>query len=146
MTAGQTLWFKFTNSVPFEVFTQRADIYGAVDIRIYAPIGTESGTFTDQPWIVGKNLDSRRPKINGGNYWQTQATVSSGGTFSPTNVESYRNIIRLRSGQATSGKTNVSRESGSELRFDAGTFYLRMVNLDNSATEVTFTMEYSDEP
>lgn len=146
MTGNQTLWFKFIIASPFELSAIAADVFGEVDITFYSAAGVDGGGWTEHPaWIIPRNTQESRPKIDSGSYWTTRAQVFDGGTFTPTSADSYIEIISINSGQATSGKVSIARLAGSETRRPASTFYVKFQELGNSSATITYGSEWDEE-
>lgn len=148
LSSGQTIWLKFVSLHDFELFFQSFDVYGEIDFKAYrSSQGVESGAFSGSFAPVANNIMPNRPKISAGGYFESGVTITYGGVFTPYDPLAYTDTEVIRSSQATSGRASVSRESGTERRLAAGTYYLKLQNTDNSAsTVVTYNLSWGEEP
>lgn len=126
VVAGTPLVFRFTCAVDFILFEQTLNTSEG-DLEYYAyrsTQGTAGGTFTAFPiGPIAKNTSAEFRQYNGARY-VSQATVASGGTFTPTDAQQYVDYDRAKTSGATAQQISVSGGNDSERYLAAGTYYL----------------------
>ena len=132
ITQGTPLVFKFVSEVDFILFEQTLNC-SVGDIEFYAwrsTQGTEGGTFTPLPVApIGKNISSFYREYDGQRY-ASQVTISTGGTFTPTNTQQYVDYDRAKTAGATAQQVSVAGGNDSVRYLAAGTYYLILTSLD----------------
>lgn len=92
---------------------------GEIDMKAYrAADGVESGMFVVSPYFVANNQMSTTPA------YTSQITVYSGGSFTPTNADNYRDRLKVVTANATAHRQNIGGSSVAERGLPAGTYYL----------------------
>lgn len=133
--AATPLVFRFTCTTDFMLFEQTLNCSEG-DIEYFAwrdTQGTAGGTFTNLPIPpIGKNISSYYRKYNGARY-TTQASIASGGTFTPTNSEIYVDYDRSKTAGATGQRNSVSGGDDSVRYLAAGTYYLKLTSLEGTS-------------
>lgn len=144
---GTPLVFKFVSAVDFILFEQTLNC-SIGDIEFYAwrsTQGTEGGTFTALPVApIGKNISSSYREYDGQRY-ASQVSISTGGTFTPTNAQQYVDYDRAKTAGATAQQISVVGGNDSVRYLAAGTYYLILTSLD--ATSVgRFGLAWEERP
>lgn len=144
---GTPLVFKFVSAVDFILFEQTLNC-SIGDIEFYAwrsTQGTEGGTFTALPVApIGKNISSFYREYDGQRY-ASQVSISTGGTFTPTNAQQYVDYDRAKTAGATAQQVSVVGGNDSVRYLAAGTYYLILTSLD--ATSVgRFGLAWEERP
>lgn len=135
--------YRFTCAVDFILFTQFFTIdSGEYEFRAYRSGNiTPSGTWTEMPYIFGKNISSSRPLFDG-SFYETQTLIESGGAITIADAEEYSDIVHLKTSTATGQISSINGPNGSERYLAAGTYYL---SFTGTATG-TATFEWEERP
>lgn len=145
--AATPLVFRFTSAVDFMLFEQALNC-SAGDIEFHAwrsTQGTAGGAFTALPIApIGKNISSSRRLYDGLPY-ESQVSVASGGTFTPTNAEQYVDYDRAKTSGATAQQISVSGGNDSVRYLAAGTYYLVLNSLDGTSVG-RFAIAWEERP
>lgn len=147
ITAGTPLVFKFVSAVDFILFEQSLNC-SVGDIEYYAwrsTQGTEGGTFTPIPvQSIAKNISATYRDYNGDRY-QSQVSISSGGTFTPTDPLLYVDYDRAKTSGATAQRSSVSGGDDTVRFLAAGTYYLILTSLDGTSVG-RFAIAWEERP
>ena len=132
VTAGTPLVFKFESAVDFILQEQSLSV-STGDIEYYAwraSQGIAGGTFTALPVPpIGKNTSSYFRNYGSGRY-ESMVDVSSGGTFTPMDMEIYADYDRAKTSGATAQSISVQGGNDSVRYLPAGIYYLALYSLD----------------
>ena len=140
------LVYRFTSTVDFILFEQELNTtVGDIELRAWRDIqGTPTGTFSTVVPTFGKNISNTYRLYDDVRY-VSQVTVSTGGGFTPTDVEAYVDYDRAKTSGATAQQSSVSGGDDSARYLAAGTYYLVLESLD--ATSVgRFQLAWEERP
>lgn len=145
--AATPLVFRFTSAVDFMLFEQTLDCSEG-DIEYYAwrsTQGTEGGTFTALAVPpIGKNISSFYRDYGGGRY-QSQVSLSSGGTFTPTDANVYVDYDRAKTSGITAQQTSVRGGDDTVRYLAAGTYYLKLTSVSGTSVG-RFAIAWEERP
>lgn len=131
LTAGQSLWWKFSTPVPFslqEQFFTGDD--GFFIFKAWASSNvTVSGAFTTPVFMVGNNRGPERPEP----FYTQQSQMLAGGSATPINVDQYLDVARVRASGATAQKSTVGGGFSVERLLPAGDYYLQFADQGNGS-------------
>lgn len=130
ITSGTPLVWKFSCTTDFILSEQTLNT-SVGDIELFAyrtPQGTPGGTFGTSIPVIMKNISSEYREYDGGRY-VSQATISSGGTFTPNVATDYIDYDRAKTSNATAQQLSVSGGSGTQRYLAAGDYYLIFTSL-----------------
>jgi hypothetical protein len=146
ITAGTPLVLRFTSAVDFILAEQELNTTTG-DIEFFAwreTQGTPGGTWAGSITPIGKNISAEFKQYGGARY-ATQVTISTGGTFTPTDSNAYVDYDRAKTAGATAQQASVSGGADSSRYLAAGTYYLVLSSLD--ATSVgRFVLAWEERP
>jgi hypothetical protein len=147
VVAGTPLVFRFTSAVDFILFEQTLNCSEG-DLEFYAwraDQGTAGGPFTPIPVApIAKNTSSTFRPYSGVRY-QSQTTISTGGTFTPTNPLTYVDYDRAKTSGATAQQTSVSGGDDTVRYLAAGTYYLVLTSLSGTSVG-RFSLAWEERP
>lgn len=118
--------FMFSSPIDFILLAQRIELDSG-GVRLSAWInGTPGGSWTSVP-VIGKNRMANRQKP----YYQSQVTLSTGGTFDKTGATEV-DLIRIKSATATAQSTNVGAGMDDARGLPAGTYIILLEQIEGS--------------
>ena len=125
---------KFVSAVDFILYEQVFGISsGAYEFHAWRPNNVEETvTFTTDltPYVINKN-DSNEYRDYGGDRYQSQVTILSGGTIEITNAEDYMDYAEMRTSGSTAQRSSVSQSGNTQRYLPAGTYYLQFSSLES---------------
>lgn len=129
--AATPLVFKFSSAVDFILSDQELNAsVGDIELRAWRSTqGVEGGVFSTVIPIIGKNISSEFLPYDGARY-ATRVTITTGGSFTPTNPEAYVDYDRAKTSGATAQQISVAGGIETSRYLSAGTYYLVMNSLD----------------
>lgn len=129
--AATPLFFRFVSAVDFILADQEINAsIGDIELRAWRSTqGTAGGVFSTVIPIFGKNTSSEFRDYNGSRY-VSQVSITTGGTFTPTDPESYVDYDRAKTAGATAQQISVSGGSDTARYLSAGTYYIQLSSLD----------------
>lgn len=135
IAAGTPLVFRFTSTTDFILFEQALNCNEG-DIEFYvwrSTQGTAGGSFTPLAVApIGKNISSFY-RDYGGNRYQSQVSLATGGTFTPTDANVYVDYDRAKTSGATAQQISVSGGDDSVRYLAAGTYYLILTSVSGTS-------------
>lgn len=139
--SGQSLVLRFASSVDFILFSQNLSVdQGA--IRLTAIVnGVSGGTWAALP-VIGKNRMTSRRLYEGG-YYQSKATLESGGTMTGGAVVE---VVRVVADNSTAQQSTVGGSVADERGLPAGTYHLRLENISNGAAKGVYSLFWEERP
>lgn len=139
--SGQSLVLRFTSLVDFILFAQNLSVdQGA--IRLSAITGGASGGMWTALPVIGKNRMSSRRKYAGG-YYQSQATIESGGTVTGGTVAE---AVRVVAANSTAQQSTVGGSVADERGLPAGTYHLKLENISNGNAKGVYSLFWEERP
>jgi hypothetical protein len=134
-----SIYIRFTSPIDFIIFEQSLTL-DAGAIRFTALTGaTPGGTYSTALPVVGKNrMVSRKSP-----YYAPQCTVATGGTATGGTVVE---LFRVVAANATAQQQTVLGGASTERGLPAGTYYLKLENIGNSAATGVYTLIWEERP
>ena len=121
IAAGNSVTLKVNSPIDFILFSQSLTVDSG-DIRFSAVVGaTETGSFTTDLPIIGKNRMSTIPQPP----YVCPITIKNGGTITGGTVVE---VFRIHTSAATGQEATVGGVQGSERGLPAGNYYLTLQN------------------
>lgn len=119
-TSSASFVIKVVSPIDFVLQLQRlVSETGKIEMRAYrSSDGVEGGTFSASPYYSNNNQMSDVPSYNG------QVQVLIGGTFTPTDIDSQKEMIVAKAATATAQVQSVGGTSAKERGLPAETYYL----------------------
>lgn len=125
--------YKFTSTVDFILYEQVFSISsGAYEFHAWREDNvTEQTPFNTDltPYIINKNA-SEEYRDYGGDRYQSQVSIYTGGTISIGNTEQYTDYAELRTSGSTAQRASVSQGGNTQRYLPAGTYYLQFTQLE----------------
>ena len=134
---------KFSSPVDFILQSQSltCDEHGILFQAYRALQGNEGGVFDGYVPIYKNNFQSTAPGYTG------QVAITTGGTFTPIDVNSSVETIRLRTANATAQAVTVGGAVSGERGLAAGDYYLVFSNLAGSGTALgVYSLIFEERP
>lgn len=142
ITNGTTVYFRFVSPVDFILWDERITLSdGWIDHTAYRVVSDVAGTWTDLPQI-GRNVSSDRPTP----FYTPQAKLQTGGTFTFSAADEVGPPIIVRTTSATAQATSVPGGTSRERILLAGTYYLKMTAMGNSAAVGCYYLDWEEKP
>lgn len=139
--SGSVLRMRFSCPVPFVIFDESITILtGEVDSTAYRDATNVGGTWTAAP-VIGRNIMPTRPQP-GGAYYQAQALLETGGTFTPG--DEVGPPILIKTSNATAQQTSVPAGNSRERGLAAGTYYIALTAV--SASKGCYYLDWEERP
>lgn len=119
-TSSATFVIKVVSPIDFVLQLQRlVSETGKIEMRAYRSSGgVEGGTFSASPYYSNNNQMSDAPSYSG------QVQVLTGGTFTPADIDSQKEMIVAKAATATAQVQSVGGTSAKERGLPAETYYL----------------------
>lgn len=139
IASGASAYIRVVSPVEFILFEQSLTLdAGAIRFRAYTG-ATEAGTYSTPLPVIGKNrmLERRTP------YYVPQVALATGGTASGGTVVE---LFRVVAANATAQQQTVLGAASTERGLPAGTYYLRLENIGNSAATGVYTLIWEERP
>lgn len=139
VAVGETVTYKFSSPVNFILQRQTLAVdTGGIRFTAYrANQGTEAGTF-EPVGMYRVNLMTDAPP------YTRQATVSVGGTFTPSVGEEPVEVIRVLTSNATAQRSTVSGSVGDQRGLAPGDYYLLFSALGTGQGDGTFDLKWEE--
>jgi hypothetical protein len=140
--------FKFVSAVDFVLYEQVFGISsGAYEFHAWRVDNVEEtasfGTDLSQH-IINKNASGEYRDYNGDRY-QTQVSISSGGTLAINDVELYTDYAEMRTAGSTAQRASVNQGGNTQRYLPAGTYYLSFTVLD-ALVRGTYQIGWEERP
>uniref|UniRef100_A0AAU6VYE6 Virion structural protein n=2 Tax=unclassified bacterial viruses TaxID=12333 RepID=A0AAU6VYE6_9VIRU len=134
-----SVYIRFTSPIDFIIFEQSLTL-DAGSIKFTALTGaTPGGSYSNVLPVIGKNRMASRKSP----FYTAQCTLASGGTATGgTIVELFRVTAANSNAQAQTVLGAASTERG----LPAGTYYLRLENIGNSAATGVYSLIWEERP
>lgn len=137
--ATSSVYIRLTSPIDFVLFEQSLTL-DAGSVRFTALLNaTPSGTYSTALPVIGKNRMSTRKQP----FYNPQITVATGGTASGGTVVE---LFRVVAANATAQQQTVLGASSTERGLPAGTYYIRLENIGNSAATGVYTLIWEERP
>lgn len=139
IATGSSAYIRFISPVDFIIFEQSLTL-DAGGIRFTAlTSATPSGTYSVNLPVIGKNRMASRKTP----YYTPQATLATGGTATGGTVVE---LFRVVAANATAQQQTVLGAASTERGLPAGTYYLRLENIGNSAATGVYSLIWEERP
>lgn len=134
-----SVYIRFTSPIDFIIFEQSLTLDSG-SIRFTALTGaTPVGSYSVALPVIGKNrmLSRKAP------FYTSQCTLNTGGTATGGTVVE---LFRVTAANATAQQQTVLGASSTERGLPAGTYYLRLENIGNSAATGVYSLIWEERP
>lgn len=139
IASGASVYLRFVSPIDFVLFEQSLTLDSG-SIRFTALTGaTPAGTFSNTLPVLGKNRMASR-KLP---YYVPQVTITSGGTATGGVVVE---LFRVVAANATAQQQTVLGAASTERGLPAGTYFLRLENIGNSAATGAYSLIWEERP
>lgn len=139
IATGTSVYIRFTSPIDFIIFEQSLTLDSG-SVRFTALTGsTPGGTYSNVLPVVGKNRMVTRKAP----FYLSQITISSGGTATGGTIVE---LFRVTAANATAQQQTVLGAASTERGLPAGTYYLRLENIGNSAATGVYTLIWEERP
>lgn len=101
--------------------------------------GTEGGTFTDGPTVIGRNTMIDRPTP----YYESQITITEGGTLTGSTE---LDAVPIKAADNSNFSGTVGGSQGDERGVQPGTYYFRIKNTDGSTATGVLNAWWEERP
>lgn len=145
--SGDKLIFKFESLVDLILFEQDFSITsGNYEFHVWrANNVTEDTPFTNTVTFFNKNNSDNEYRDYDGGRYQSQVTISTGGTITVIDPDLYSDYSELKTSQATAQKTTVSAAGNRQRYVNAGTYYLEFTALSSDVRGI-YTLGWEERP
>lgn len=139
IASGASVYIRFTSPIDFIIFEQSLTL-DAGSIRFTALTGvTPGGTYSNPLPVVGKNRMASRKSP----FYAAQSTIASGGTATGGTIVE---LFRVVAANSNAQQQTVLGASSTERGLPAGTYYLRLENIGNSAATGVYSLIWEERP
>lgn len=133
---------RFTSDVEFILMFQSFTITsGEYEFHAWRDDNvTPSGTWTDLP-TFNKNISTTR-KLYNGDFYQSQVTLSEGGSITVIDNDLYSDFTWLKAATASGQKSSILGQSAQDRFLAAGTYYLQFTG----TADGSYAIEWEERP
>jgi hypothetical protein len=141
--AATPVVLKFVSPINFILESQglTCDEQGILFQAYRSTQGTEGGSFSTEVPIYSNNFQSTSPT------YAHQATITTGGTFTPDGGQQSVETVRVKTAGATAQQSTVGGSVRGERGLAAGAYYLKFSNLTGSGTaQGVYSLIFEERP
>lgn len=134
-----SVYLRFTSPIDFIIFEQSLTLDSG-SVRFTALTGaTPGGTYSTSLPVIGKNRMTTRKTP----FYSPQITIETGGTATGGTIVE---LFRVTAANATAQQQTVLGAASTERGLPAGTYYLRLENIGNSAAIGVYSLIWEERP
>lgn len=139
IATSTSVYIQVTSPIDFIIFEQSLTLDSG-SVRFTALTGaTPGGTYSTSLPVVGKNRMTTRKAP----FYSPQITLATGGTATGGTIVE---LFRVTAANATAQQQTVLGAASTERGLPAGTYYLRLENIGNSAATGVYSLIWEERP